>query len=204
MSEEELLGVVVHGGLVLARNEGAVAALRRITAFPTGLTLDAVVLARGIHAEAARRRHHEAVVEQAAKAESRREHEATAEHDREALAQRRGPAAVGRERSRAQELIERGDLREFDEGDVLRLGVLAPRDVTRWLDVQDIRRVESAEQLRLEASYWLAPLPEDGLLTVACAWPEIGLDLSLTDLFLADLRQRAAGVRSLWDASQGP
>ena len=44
--DEELLGVVVHSGLVLARGQDVVAALRRITAFPAGLSLDAVVLAR--------------------------------------------------------------------------------------------------------------------------------------------------------------
>src|SRR5215218_284596 len=54
--DEELLGVVVHSGLVLARGQDVVAALRRITAFPAGLSLDAVVLARAVHAEAADRR----------------------------------------------------------------------------------------------------------------------------------------------------
>jgi hypothetical protein len=44
--DEELLGVVVHSGLVLARSQDVVAALRRITAFPAGLSLDAAVPAR--------------------------------------------------------------------------------------------------------------------------------------------------------------
>ena len=58
--DEELLGVVVHSGLVLARSQDVVAALRRITAFPAGLSLDGVVLAREVHAEAAHRREREA------------------------------------------------------------------------------------------------------------------------------------------------
>ena len=58
--DEELLGVVVHSGLLLGRNEDVVAALRRITAFPGGLALDTVVLARDLHAEAAGRRAHAA------------------------------------------------------------------------------------------------------------------------------------------------
>ncbi len=44
--DEELLGVVVHSGLVLARGQDVVATLRRITVFPAGLSLDVVVLAR--------------------------------------------------------------------------------------------------------------------------------------------------------------
>ena len=62
--DEELLGVVVHSGLVLARGQDVVAALRRITAFPAGLSLDAVVLARAVHAEAADRREREAATQQ--------------------------------------------------------------------------------------------------------------------------------------------
>ena len=46
--DEELLGVVVHSGVMLARSQDVVAALRRITAFPTGLALDAVVVARAV------------------------------------------------------------------------------------------------------------------------------------------------------------
>ena len=43
--DEELLGVVVHSGLVLGRSDDVAAAIRRITAFPSGLALDTVVLA---------------------------------------------------------------------------------------------------------------------------------------------------------------
>jgi hypothetical protein len=38
--DDELLGVVVHSGLVLCRRKDVVTALRRITAFPAGLVLD--------------------------------------------------------------------------------------------------------------------------------------------------------------------
>ena len=63
--DEELLGVVVHSGLVLGRSKDVVVAVRLITAFPSGLALDTVVLARDLHAEAAGRR------EQAASAHRR-------------------------------------------------------------------------------------------------------------------------------------
>jgi len=48
----------------------------------------------------------------------------------------------------------------------------------------------------------MTPLPRDGLLTLACAWPEIGLPEALTDVVLPDLAVRAAGVRSLWDLAE--
>jgi hypothetical protein len=48
----------------------------------------------------------------------------------------------------------------------------------------------------------VAPLPGDGLLTLVCAWPEIGLQEALTDIVLPDLAVRAAGTRSLWDVAE--
>ena len=92
----ELLGVVVHSGLVLDRRKDVVAALRRITAFPNGLALDTVVLARGIHAQAADRRAHAATAHRRAAASAQREDEAAARHDSEAAAQREGAAAAER------------------------------------------------------------------------------------------------------------
>jgi hypothetical protein len=89
--DEELLGVVVHSGLVLARSQEVVAALRRITAFPAGLSLDAVVLAREVHAEAADRREREATTQREAEVTDRREREATAQQDSKAAAQREAP-----------------------------------------------------------------------------------------------------------------
>src|SRR5215203_3974434 len=105
--DEELLGVVVHSGLVLGRSKDVVVAIRRITAFPGGLALDTVVLARDIHAEAAGRR------EQAASA-----HRRAAE-----MAQREGKAAAEHDHTLQQAMIERRYLPSFDEGDRLRLGV---------------------------------------------------------------------------------
>src|SRR5919199_3891826 len=64
--DDELLGVVVHSGLVLARGADVVAALRRITAFPAGLSLDAVVVARNVRAEAACRRERAVAAQQEA------------------------------------------------------------------------------------------------------------------------------------------
>jgi hypothetical protein len=58
------------------------------------------------------------------------------------------------------------------------------------------------DSYRLEAAYWLTPLPVDGLLTLVCAWPEIGLPESQTDIVLPDLAVRAAETFSLWDFTE--
>lgn len=49
------MGAVVHGPLVLARSGGVAVGLRCVFAHPTGLHLPLVVLANGVHAEAAAR-----------------------------------------------------------------------------------------------------------------------------------------------------
>jgi hypothetical protein len=50
--------------------------------------------------------------------------------------------------------------------------------------------------------YWLSPIPVDGLLSLICAWPEIGLPETQTDIILADLAVRAAETFPLWDAAE--
>jgi hypothetical protein len=132
--EEELLGVVVHSGLVLARSQGVVAALRRITAFPAGLSLDAVVLAREVHAEAADRREREASTRRTTQAVERRAREATAQQESKAAAQREGAAAAERERLRKRAITEQRYLPQFEEGGTLRLAVLGPAGDAQWLD----------------------------------------------------------------------
>jgi len=200
--DEELLGVVVHSGLVLARSQDVVAALRRITAFPAGLSLDAVVLAREVHAEAADRREREATTQLRTHAAERREREATAQQESKAAAQWEGTAAAERERLRKGAITEQRDLPQFEEGGTLRLAVLTPARDAQWLDAYQATSSSTEERYRLEASYWMTPLPRDGLLTLACAWPEIGLPEALTDVVLPDLAVRAAGVRSLWDLAE--
>jgi hypothetical protein len=200
--DEDLLGVVVHSGLVLARSQDVVAALRRITAFPAGLSLDAVVLAREVHAEAADRREREATTQLRTHAAERREREATAQQESKAAAQWEGTAAAERERLRKGAITEQRDLPQFEEGGTLRLAVLTPARDAQWLDAYQATSSSTEERYRLEASYWMTPLPRDGLLTLACAWPEIGLPEALTDVVLPDLAVRAAGVRSLWDLAE--
>jgi hypothetical protein len=200
--DEELLGVVVHSGLVLARSRDVVAALRRITAFPAGLSLDAVVLAREVHAEAADRREREATTQRRNHAAERREREAMAQQESKAAAQREGTAAAERQRLRKRAITERRDLPQFEEGGTLRLAVLTPARNAHWLDAYQATSSSTEERYRLEASYWITPLPRDGLLTLACAWPEIGLSETLTDVILPDLAVRAAGIRSLWDLAE--
>jgi hypothetical protein len=63
-------------------------------------------------------------------------------------------------------------------------------------------RSSTEERYRLEASYWVTPLPRDGLLTLACAWPEIGLPEALTDVVLPDMAVRAAEARALSDVAE--
>ena len=199
---DELLGVVVHSGLVLRRRKDVVAALRRITAFPTGLVLDTVVLARGIHAQAAGRRRHAATAQRRAAAAAPREGEAAPHYDSEAAGPGVGAAAAQRPPARAQARIERRYLPSFDEGDVLRLGITTPAGETRWLDAYESTSSATGDHYRLEAAYWLSPIPVDGLLSLICAWPEIGLPETQTDIILADLAVRAAETFRLWDAAE--
>jgi hypothetical protein len=202
--DDELLGVVVHSGLVLGRRKHVVAALRRITAFPQGLVLDTVVLAREIHAEAAGRRQHAATVHRRAAAAAQGEEEAAAQHDSQAAAQWEGAAAAERHHALQQAAIERRYLPSFDEGDVLRLGIASPTGEARWLDALESSSSETEDRYRLEAAYWLTPLPTDGLLTLVCAWPEIGLPETRTDIILPDLAVRAAETFPLWAAAEDP
>jgi hypothetical protein len=200
--DDELLGVVVHSGLVLGRRKDVVAALRRITAFPTGLILDTVVLARGIHAQAAGRRQHAATAHRRDAAAAQREDEAAAQHNSEAAARREGVAAAERHHTLQQARIERRYLPSFDEGDVLRLGITTPTGEALWLDAYESSTSETEDRYRLEAAYWLTPLPADGLLSLVCAWPEIGLPETQTDIILPDLAVRAAETFPLWDAAE--
>jgi hypothetical protein len=202
--DEELLGVVVHSGLVLARGDDVVAALRRITAFPAGLSLDVVVVARHIHAEAACRREREAAAHQAAEAAARRHAEAAAQQQRQAAARWEGEAAADRELLRRRAAIERRSLPAFDRSDTLRLGMVTPSGAAQWLHAYQSTSSGSEDRYRLEASFWVAPLPREGLATLVCAWPEVGLSETLTDLILPDLAAKAAETRRLWDAANGP
>jgi hypothetical protein len=200
--DEQLLGVVVHSGLVLGRSRDVVVAVRRITAFPSGLGLDTVVLARDIHAEAAGRREHAAMAHRRAAESAQREDEAVAQQDSEAAARREGAAAAERHHALKQAMIERRYLPSFDEGDSLRFGVTTPAGEARWLDAYESSSSETEDHYRLEAAYWLTPLPVDGLLTLVCAWPEIGLPETQTDLILPDLAVRAAEAFPLWDFAE--
>jgi hypothetical protein len=200
--DEELLGVVVHSGLMLSRSKDVVVAVRRITAFPSGLALDTVVLARDVHAEAAGRREQTASAQRRAAELAQREDEAAAQHDSEAAAQREGTAAAERHHALQQAMIERRYLPSFDEGDSLRLGVTTPAGAARWLDAYASSSSKTEGHYRLEAAYWLTPLPVDGLLTLVCAWPEIGLPETQTDLILADLAVHAAEAFPLWDFAE--
>jgi hypothetical protein len=200
--DEELVGVVVHSGLVLGRGRDVVVAIRRITAFPSGLALDTVVLARDIHAEAAGRREQAASAHRRAAEMAQREDEAAAQQDSQAAAQREGPAARERHHALKQAMIERRYLPSFGEGDSLRLGATTPAGEARWLDAYASSSSRTEGHYRLEAAYWLTPLPVDGLLTLACAWPEIGLPETQTDLILPDLAVRAAEAFPLWSLAE--
>jgi hypothetical protein len=202
--DDDLLGVVVHSGLVLHRSKDVVAAVRRITAFPRGLVLDTVVLARNVHAEAAGRREHAATAHRRAAGTAQREDEAAAQRDSEAAAQREGAVAAERHHALRQTMIERRYLPSFDEGDVLRLGITTSAGEALWLDAYELSSSETEGQYRLEAAYWLTPLPVDGLLSLVCAWPEIGLPETQTDIILSDLAVRAAETFPLWDAAEDP
>lgn len=200
----ELLGVVVHSGLVLGRSRDVVAAVRRITAFPGGLALDTVVLARDIHAEAAGRREHAATTHRRAAETAQREDKAAAQHDSQAAAQWEGTAAAERHQARTAAIIERRYLPSFDEADLLRLGIATPAGAALWLDAYESSSSKTEDHYRLETAYWLTPLPVDGLLTLVCAWPEIGLPETRTDIILPELAVRAAQTFPLWAFAEDP
>lgn len=202
--DEQLLGVVVHSGLVLGRSKNVVVAVRRITAFPAGLSLDTVVLAREIQAEAAGRRAHAAAAHRREAETAQREDEAAAEQDSAAAAQREGTAAAERHHALQQARIQRRYLPSFDEGDLLRLGLTTPGGEVRWLDAYGWTSTLGEDHYQLEASYWLTPLPADGLFTLVCAWPEIGLSETETNIILPDLAVHAAEAFALWDFAEDP
>jgi hypothetical protein len=56
---EDELGVAVHQGIVIGRSERAVVALRQVTAYSTGLSLDLVAVARGLRRAETNRLFHE-------------------------------------------------------------------------------------------------------------------------------------------------
>jgi hypothetical protein len=155
-----------------------------------------------VHAEAADRREREAATQREAEVAGRREREATAQQESTAAAQWEGTAAAERERLRKRAITEQRYLPRFEEGDTLRLAVLTPAGDARWLDAYQATSSSTEEQYRLEASYWVMPLPRDGLLTLVCAWPEIGLPEAPTDIVLPDLAVRAAGAQALWDVAE--
>jgi hypothetical protein len=107
-------------------------------------------------------------------------------------AQWEGTAAAERHHARMAAMIERRYLPSFGEADILRLGVTTPAGEALWLDAYESSSSETEDHYRLEAAYWLTPLPVDGLLTLVCAWPEIGLPETRTDIILPDLAVRAA------------
>jgi hypothetical protein len=70
------------------------------------------------------------------------------------------------------------------------------------LDAYESTSSATEDHYRLEAAHWLSPIPVDGLLSLICAWPEIGLPETQTDIILADLAVRAAETFPLWDAAE--
>ena len=103
---------------------------------------------------------------------------------------------------RVRASTEQRYLPQFEEGDTLRLAVLTNAGDRQWLDAYQSTSSRTEDRYRLEASYWVTPLPRDGLLTLACSWPEIGLPEALTDVVLPDLAVRAVGTRALWDVAE--
>ena len=95
-------------------------------------------------------------------------------------------------------MIERRYLPSFDEADLLRLGIATPAGAALWLDAYESSSSKTEDHYRLETAYWLTPLPVDGLLTLVCAWPEIGLPETRTDIILPELAVRAAETFPLW------
>jgi hypothetical protein len=98
-------------------------------------------------------------------------------------------------------MIERHYLPSVDEGASLRLGITTPAGQALWLDAYESTSSETEDHHRLEPAYWLTPLPLDGLLTLVCARPEIGLPEIQTDIILLDLAIHAAATFALRDVA---
>jgi hypothetical protein len=98
-------------------------------------------------------------------------------------------------------MIERHYLPSVDEGASLRLGITTPAGQTLRLDAYESTSSETEDHYRLEPAYWLTPLPLDGLLTLVCARPEIGLPETQTDIILLDLAIHAAATFALRDVA---
>src|SRR5213078_3503241 len=114
-----------------------------------------------VHAEAAGRREHAATAHRRAAGTAQREDEAAAQHKSEAAAQWEGTAAAERQHARTADMIVRRYVPSFDEGDILRLGITTSADETRWLDAYKPSSSKTEDHYRLEAAYWLTPLPID-------------------------------------------
>jgi hypothetical protein len=57
------------------------------------------------------------------------------------------------------------------------------------LDAYRSTSSETEVHYRLEAAFWLTPLPVDGLLTLVCAWPSAPLRRSLCGTSLRPLKR---------------
>jgi hypothetical protein len=126
-----------------------------------------------------------------------------AQQESKAAAQWEGTAAAERERLRKRPSPNSGTCPSSRRVPArLRLALLTPAGDAQWLDAWQASSSSTEGRYRLEASYWVTPLPSDGLLTLVCAWPEIGLPEALTDVVLPDLAVRAAGIRALWDVAE--
>jgi hypothetical protein len=98
-----------------------------------------------------------------------------------------------------------GDRRFGDPFHDLRLGVgLADgRRVLSddWQEEADVRLVErggGGGGLRWDWEFWLWPLPPEGTLQIACAWPEAGIDETVVEADAGPIRAAAARAVELW------
>ena len=62
---------------------------------------------------------------------------------------------------------------------------------------------KTPDEIQADVAAAMSGSTKDGLLTLVCGWPEIGLPETQTDLILPELAVRAAAAFALWGFRRG-
>jgi hypothetical protein len=172
------LGAVLPLTVVLARSDKAVVALRFVTVYSMGLTLDFLAAGRGLRERDAQRMFHEQFI---------------SDPD-EGLPE--GFLRIGIEFPDGQRASNLSDRRHFwpqperaPEGPVL---VQSGGGTGR----------EGAGRVTMNPVYWLWPFPSPGVLKLFVEWPALGIALSSADLDGEAILAAAAQSERLWPTEE--
>jgi hypothetical protein len=171
---EDELGVCVPLAVVVGRSDKAVVALRHVTAYSTGITLDLIAAGRDLREAVAQRLFHE-------------QHIAEMDEDLP-----EGFLRVGIEfpdGRRISNLSHRPDLwqqpEQEPEGPVL-------------MQSGGGGGSAGAGRVTMNPAYWVWPLPPSGTLRLFVEWPGLGVTLSSADLDGNAILEAAPRSQPLW------